>query len=163
MEKPDIILAFGFGTEGEPNRYIALYAKDCSRRYGVKVFTEEYVMPYLKDISGMGVVFFAEREGRHLSTFRIIDSFKNSAYVRRNHCKRVLLIAAPCHRGRCIRDLRKFGFEVIEDQSVMKSFRTMNWYNRDDPMFWVWNSFFWWWREIILRLLPWKIYSRIAA
>ena len=160
MEKPDAIVAFGFTKEGEANEHIAIEAKGYSHRWGVPIFTQNDVARYLSDVKQP--VLIAEENERYLSTLGIVLAFKKVAQQHR--WKRVFVIAVPPHVWRCSRDLRKMGFDVLDDRSYFKdAYRSSFWYNRKDPQLWVRGRIRWWSREIVLRLLPWNIYSKLTA
>lgn len=159
MNKPDVILAFGFSREGEANQHIAISAKVCLRKYEIPIFTQNDVAQHLSDVRPIIVV---EEGKRYLSTLGIVLAFITLAQKR--GWKRVFVVAAPPHIWRCVRDLQKMGFEVFDDRFYFQTaYQKSFWYNRKDSQPWVRGPLRWWLREIILRVLPWKVYFKYTA
>lgn len=162
MKKPDVIVAFGFTKEGEANQHIAIEAKGYSNRYKIPIFTQKDVAQYLSLSDVKQPVLVAEESEKYLSTLGIVLAF--GALAQWYKWRRVFVIAVPSHQWRCSRDLRKMGFEVMDDRRYFKdSYQSSFWYNPNDPQLWVRSSLRWWLREIPLRLMPWKIYSKLTA
>lgn len=158
MEKKrsDLIVAFGFAGENLANNAVADRASELAEFYEDDiVFTEESIHARLGDLP-TGILF-ARAEDKPLSTLRVIKVMKGSEYIRKNDCTHVFLIAPPHREWRCARDLRKMGFEVLTDVYFRK--HNPRWWADKYPM----PRALWWTRELILRVLPWPIYSRITG
>jgi hypothetical protein len=97
-------------------------------------------------------------EGEYITSLGIIEQFK--AEAERRGWKRILVIAVPQHAWRCVRDCRKMCPEIFFERAYLKKERK-TWYNRKDPQFWIWSPFIWWFREIILRMLPFPLYKKV--
>lgn len=161
VSKPDVIVAFGFSKKGMSNFRIAHHAQDLSDKYNVPIFTQSDVSDELYIDSSKPLAYDAEETDGYLSTLGIVRSLKRKASDKK--WKRVMVVAAPCHEWRCVRDLRKTGFEILEDESDYKrKYRRFHWFHEKDPQVWVRNPVIWWLREIPLRVLPWSLYSRLT-
>ncbi len=156
MKLVEIIVAFAFSKEGTCNGFIASHAVDLARKFDVPVFTQEDIKKRMSEFSPVATIVAAE-EG-YLSTLGIVSQLKAAAKAPGWH--RVAVVAAPCHYWRCVRDLQKMGFKVVDVGNLKR--RAIPWWNPFDPQVWVHNPFIWWVREIPVRLLPWWLYSRIT-
>jgi hypothetical protein len=160
LEKPDVIVAFGFGKEEKTNFHIGEHARYLALKYGVPLFTQQDVAKSLKEVYPPKVII-AEENGQYLSTLGIVRAVKTMSSI--YGWKHVAVVAAPCHERRCIRDLRKMGFSIVRDDGYLRNaYGWPFWYNKDDPQVWVHNPLIWWIREIVLRMMPWGLYSKIA-
>lgn len=165
----DVIFAFAFGSPADliSNCNIAERAKN--------IFEDsEEIKPLLtqKDIVNAFPLFYKRRHRKifigddhkteYLSTLKLIKKFNKLA--EENNWKKVLVIAAPMHATRCVRDLRKMGFDAYEDKYLKEHYNMalIWWYHHNSAQFWTRSGLFWWSREIILRMLPWKIYEWIS-
>ncbi len=154
-----MIVAFGFSKDGKANPAIAGKAEYLSKYFGdVPIFTQGDVARYF--YSKALPVTVADESERYLSTLGIINSLR--AIAEKQGWKTALVLAAPCHEWRCARDLRKSGFKVSTGD-YLRSYPKAHWYHREDSQLWVRNPRIWWAREVVLRLLPWGLYARIAA
>jgi len=159
LKKPDVIVAFAFSRNGTANKKIASYSDYKSDEYGIPIFTQKDVSKHLEKTS-VPVFLAEEKDGKYLSTLSIAKSLEKMAIERK--WQTVLVIAAPCHIWRCCRDLKKLGFQVISDD-YLRTYHFKFWYAPKDPQIWIHNPIIWWFRETILRLMPWKLYSKLAA
>lgn len=98
------------------------------------------------------------------STLKLVKAFRNLNKNRCENWKKVLVIAAPMHIKRCVRDLRKMGFDAYEDEYLKEKYDLPSvwWYHHNSTQWWTRSALLWWPREIFLRLLPWKIYEWIS-
>ena len=107
--KPDVVLIFAFGSKGTaPNARLSHKAKVFGK-IGVPVFTQ-WDLPV-----GNGTVFYAEDVLRFLEDWRSEWGFSTLYIIRafayvvcRRGWKRVLILAAPQHERRCLRDAQKY-------------------------------------------------------
>jgi hypothetical protein len=156
-------MTFGFTPKGKANIYLAWISLALARDYQIPIFTQKDVAVHLRDKDDNVNVFVADQENEHISTLALVKIFEREAKFYK--WKNILLVAAPPHIWRCRRDLEKFGFEVgtfLKD--ILEGFsRKPKWYNKSDPQFWVRNPIIWWSREIILRLMPFWLYRKLAA
>lgn len=174
-ENYDVIFAFSFGSPEDliSNHNIAKRAK--------KIFEDCFKTKFL--ISQKDIIFANPFKGclkmdknkiliniyildinmkGYPNTLKLINEFAELA--KKNNWKKVLVIAAPMHAKRCVKDLRKMGFNAYEDKYLRKqyNFSSIWWYNHNSTQTWTRSGLYWWSREIILRLLPWKIYEWIT-
>ncbi|MBI5401494.1 hypothetical protein HZB05_01550 [Candidatus Wolfebacteria bacterium] len=157
MKKPDVVVAFAFSKEGNANKDLAIYARYIATEYGVPIFTQTDISKHLPPTV---TVFTAEEGEKYLSTLGVSISFAEVA--KKKNWRKPFIIAAPCHSWRCQRDLKKIGFQVVSDD-YLRAYYFKFWYAPKDRQIWVHNPCIWWFREIILRLMPWKLYSKIAT
>ncbi len=71
---------------------------------------------------------------------------------------RAVVVAAPMHLRRAIRDAEKVGFDVVSGVSP----QIKGWYEKKSLLPWTRSWWRWWIREIPLRLLPWWLYKRLT-
>lgn len=159
MKKPDVVVAFAFSKEGKANWDIGCHAEYVAKKHEIPLFTQKDVSKHLKPSSV--VIFNAEEKEKYLSTLGIVNAFKKMAETK--NWRTVFVVAAPCHIERCCRDLKRVGFHIVTSDYFKVAYIFSFWYNSKDSQIWVRNPIIWWFREIILRLMPWKLYSKIAA
>ncbi len=158
-----VVVAFAFSKTGQSNLTIAKRATALAKAWKAPIFTQNDVALHI-DPKAEGVVLFtAKQTAGYLSTFGIVRDLKGLSKIA--GWTRAIVVAAPSHDGRCIRDLEMMGFDVIQDRDFHLRRHTLkgHWYNPRDPQLWVRNPLIWWMREAILRLMPWGIYRRIAG
>lgn len=170
----DVIFAFAFGSPENliSNHNIAERAKeiyyDYSQNIPLMTQTDIAFSPLLYDerknyLKNLWLLDFVGcHRNNHFSTLKLIKRFKEYAEI--NNWKKVLVIAAPMHSKRCVRDLKKMGFDAYEDKYLREKYSMASiwWYHHKSTQFWTRSGLYWWPREIILRLLPWKIYEWIS-
>jgi len=158
--KPDVIVVFAFGKFKKclefPNWSMAVRATDIAENLKVPIFTQGD-MPVLPT-GTTAEIYFAEKceETGRLSTLEIIQRLKELADGK--SWNKVYVVAASPHIKRCVRDLKKFGFEVVKEYPHSSLS-----YNANSFYWWTRSPFLWWLREIPLRLLPWRLYKKIAS
>ena len=69
-----------------------------------------------------------------------------------------VVIAAPMHLKRAMRDTRMAGFSVVRGKSPL----IKTWYERESLLPWTRSWWRWWPREIMLRMLPWYFYKKLT-
>jgi len=162
--KPDVLITFAFTENGLANYTLAEKSIEFARFNNLPMFTQEDISKKIectsvKILNNHDQLYIRESDS-YLSTLGLIHGLKKVAEER--NWNNVVVAAAPVHCWRCVRDLRKMGFHVLGCLNV--GIRTNKyWFNDNDPQIWVRNSLFWYIRESILRLLPWRVYSKIAG
>ncbi|MBI5306230.1 hypothetical protein HZB04_01435 [Candidatus Wolfebacteria bacterium] len=168
--KPDVILAFSFGGNDEidiVNWRIGARAKRLAQKYNAPMVIQAEIINKAAQVTPFNggdyefnpIVIGSNTA--HLSTFQVILEF--SKFAEERGWKKVSAVAAPPHCRRCIRDLKKFGFEIFKDSyNSFKDYSIYVWYNIESSQWWTRSLLNWWIREIPLRLLPWRIYKKIA-
>ena len=71
------------------------------------------------------------------------------------------VLAAPMHIKRCVRDLKRIGFEKVKPFSFFDG-RGIRWYDKKSSLPWTRSWLRWWHRELKLRLLPWFLYKKLT-
>ena len=161
IEKPDLIVAFGFSKHGGANETIATIASYNSIVCSVPVFTQLDIAHEMTRPGMAWPVACAYEGNGYLSTLGFCKQVKDFSDHR--NLTTVQVVAAPMHRWRCVRDLKRVGLRVIEPPDKVVISPENEWYYSRDPQVWVRNGFFWWMRESCIRILPWFLYSRIAG
>lgn len=165
-------LAFGasatFGPTIAPNRVIAERALELSEgKY--KIFAQIDVA--LVDINTV-IVTNGKNVFDYISTLQIAEYVFR--YCVTNHliseetldpkCLPIAhLVVAPPHEARAIRDFQKTGFAVEIDSELAKKYPPDFWFDKNSTQRWTRHPLLWWSREIILRVLPWVLYKKIAG
>lgn len=163
--EPDVLITFAFTIDGLANYTLAEESIKFARFNNLPVFTQKDISKKIecnsvKILNNYNQILYIKESDSYLSTLGLILSFKKVANGM--NWKNVIVAAAPVHCWRCVRDLRKAGFNVLGCLNV--GARTNRyWFNSDDPQIWVRNSLFWYIREFILRVLPWNMYTKIAG
>ena len=80
----------------------------------------------------------------------------------------IYVVCAPPHAARCIRDVERAvkdaGLTVEVKMAFYEgTFTYGDWFDPGSTQPHVRSAFRWWQREMILRLLPWKVYLRVAS
>lgn len=158
--RPDVILAFAFGTSDLVNWQIAQQVDLLAKEYSVPVIAQEEVATrmYVK-----AEVVIAPSQEVCLSTLHICRQFESGANQR--HWNKVLVVAAPPHQKRCVRDLGMLGFGAQTETGALTEWFTywQWWYDKTSHQRWTRGPLRWWLREIPLRLLPWWLYKLVAG
>ncbi len=164
---PDVVVAFAFGKfeklSNSPNFFLAERAVNLAKKWNVPIFTQIDVSVLMSDTKKVEIRFAEERKRKgHLSSLGIALQLTETSLIQNGRLN-VLVVAAPPHIGRCVRDIRKLGFKVEEDL-CLKSLPFHFWFRNDSLQWWT-RSWWQWWLlyEIPLRLMPWWFYKRIAG
>ncbi|MDP3935127.1 MAG: hypothetical protein Q8Q46_02855 [Candidatus Giovannonibacteria bacterium] len=80
--------------------------------------------------------------------------------AKKNNWKNILVVAEPHHAKRCVRDLKKLGFNAEADDYFRIHGESLC--DLDSEQWWTRHLILLLPREIILRLLPWQIYKWIT-
>lgn len=162
--KPDVVVVFAFGSQETAANERLCRKAEVFGKMGVPIFTQ-------CDIPiEWGTVFFAEeilkrrrgwlKEG-HMSTLLVVCALDDVIWGR--GWRKILVLAAPQHMGRCVRDLRR-GLAHPE-VAIIVPYRwklPWRWYDQCSREWHVRGPIRWWFREMILRLSPWVLYRQIA-
>lgn len=149
-----VILAMAFGVGQQINYPLKREVEQLANLKGYPVYTQHDLAVSLKLNSGI-VLFMACQAGDYLSSLAIIEQFAQAAKV--HGWKAVKLVAASQHLWRCARDLEKILPEVYVDKiSVETAYLP-------DIQPWVTSPLRWWMRELIIRMLPWRLYKRLCG
>lgn len=145
----DVVVVFACGEPGTLEGNIALSRHGAWLRTakGLLVFDQ---MVFLNMWPKLG-------NAEHQTTLKFVKAF--SLEARKQAWKRVLVVAAPDHAPRCVRDLRKCGFEAEADycfQEMEKLF-----FSSLSEQWWTRRRWVCVLREYILLSLPWWFYKRI--
>jgi|GEM_PF-671380 len=185
----DVVLAFAYGEGRKMNDRLANICIQASKN--VPIVTQRDLAGPISEFSdkGRGMVSFSKEDGermerffqkypgkefhiepaelivisqeKYISSLDIIERFLKIAQAA--GWKKILIIAAPQHLPRCVKDFCKEskGYD-IEDIIPYEHKNKEDWYDKNDPQMWVRNPFVWSIRDTILSLLPWGLYKKIA-
>ncbi len=163
-EKPDVVVAFAFGAFlakdifHSPNYWMAEQAKALALRYGIPIVTQWDIALFLEDDKKIKVFNAQKNPEKSISTLEIAQT---AAKLAREHgWKKAIVIATPQHHRRCMRDLKKVGFSCRYFWNMTPAW---GWYSSKSTQFWTRSPWLWWLREIPLRLIPWRLYKKIAT
>ncbi len=162
--KPDVVLVFAFGARWSIANIRLVRKAEAFGKIGPPIFTQ-WDLPV-----GEGTVFFAEdvlrtrenwEEGQNLSTLDVVQAFEYVAW--KKGWRKVLILAAPQHMKRCLRDARRRLLHP-EISRVMPYHWTLPWvwYNTTSDPWYTRGRVRWWLREGIIRCLPWGLYVDLA-
>lgn len=155
MSKP-IVVIFSFGSkETKGNKILALLGT-IARKRKMAIITQKDIPLSAED--GGTIIFvedFKNSPGWH-STLWVAYAAKEICESRGMEKKCVVVVAKP-HLSRCVRDMEKIGFCVLE--SITQEY---NWFDLDSEQPWTTSWFKWWRRELLLRLMPWWLYKKVT-
>ena len=142
MTSPDVIVPFLFGlpTSLLGNLNIVKRAEELGKELNIPV----------------SEIDVSERMS---STFKFVKALASVAD--RNGWKKILVVAAPDHAWRCVRDLKKLGFEAEADDYFSKNGILL--YDKNSEQWWTRSRFLFWLREVPIFLLPFWLYDKIAG
>lgn len=149
-----VILALAFGVGQAINYPLKREVEQLANIKNLPVYTQQDLGVILKLNSGI-VLFMACQAGDYLSSLAIIEQFAQAAKV--NGWKTVKLVAASQHIWRCVRDLKEVLPEVYVDKIPVETAYL------PDIQPWVTSPLRWWMRELIIRLLPWRLYKKMCG
>lgn len=149
-----VILALAFGVGQAINYPLKREVEQLANLKGYPVYTQQDLGVMLDLRPGVNLMM-AHQPGDHISSLAIIEQFAQAAKV--NGWKTVKLVAASQHIWRCARDLEKILPEVYVDKiSVETAYLP-------DIQPWVTSPLRWWRRELIIRLLPGRLYKKMCG
>lgn len=171
MKKFDAIAAFAFGAPADiaPNRAIARRAESLGHQMGLTIFAQFDVA---EDITNhKNLVFLDECEERGVSTFWLAEKLRDDFFLYLPWVElapsapppRLLVVAAPPHIERCVRDLRHVGFGAESDTGLADTYPSAFWFCPESAQWRTRSQRFWWPREYILRWLPWRLYKWVST
>lgn len=139
MEAFDVVFPLNFGAPAAipANLLIAQAALRESRRRNIPLF---YAPRDIFDFADHPDSFFKDFSG-YISTVKQVRALAEVA--REKSWRRVLVIAAPPHRWRALRDLRAAGFEADADDSL-RALPGHVWYARESEHRQTTSWFRWW-------------------
>jgi len=160
LDETPVVIVFSFGSkETKGNESLAFAGASEANDAGRAIVITQ------KDIPKIEGVFFWYCEDYKLerdwhSTLWVATSAREICECCKFSKKvKVIVVAAPMHLKRCVRDLKKSGFEVMKMVSPKLE---SSWYEKSSLLPWTRSWWRWWSREIILRLLPWGVYKRLT-
>jgi len=166
MESRIGVVAFAFGTPRDirSNRIIGKFATREARERGALVFTQLDV-PIGLDVS-LDITYAKEERGSPPPTLRIAREV--AKWMIRRDIDELIVVCAKPHMWRCKRDLSR----VFKDEILVRPIRFCEeiktsqnnvWFCYESTQKRTQTWWRWHWREIILKLLPFRIYSCIAS
>lgn len=188
----DVILAFAYGEGRKMNDQLA---DICIRASGesIPIVTQrDLVAPIVENSQkGMDMMNITHEEGlkiegwmkrhptkefymkptqlmiisqrKYISSLDIIKRFLKLAKA--FGWTKVLIIAAPQHLSRCVKDFCMESEEGYFDDIIPYDHGRVDsrlWYDSRDPQRWVRGPIIWGVRDAILSFLPWNLYKKIA-
>lgn len=159
--KPDVVLVFAYGSDNSSANFRIAHKAQVFAKMGIPIFMQRDV-PCPRN----GTVFFAEgvlrarenwKEGQYVSTLDVIRAFECIAW--RKGWRKVLVLAAPQHMKRCLRDARR---RLVHPQiTQVEGYRwtlPWIWYDVCSGQWYTQGPVRWWFREGVILSLPWKAY-----
>jgi len=154
--------AFGAPYTVHSNKIIAQIASQKAQEFSAPVYTQLDVL--IKE--GIDVEYTYEQPGVPPPTLRMArDTVK---WAKRKGFRKLWIIAAKPHLWRCIRDFT-YAVQETKEQIEIHSCKEIEQYS--DSVWFCTNSkqvrtrskWNWWSRELIIKLIPFSIYKRIAC
>lgn len=154
MVNPDVVVLFPFGENDDLLEYAAVKFSD---PHITSIFTTSNFATFFRPITAPSSLFIAEeKEGKYLSTLGF--AFQFAELREKKGWKNIVVVAAPPHLKRALRDIRK---AVGKNQSLsiigVKPAVKCSWFKSRS------KALKWWLREIILRIMPFRLYQKVAA
>lgn len=163
MDRYNVVFPLNFGAPAtiRANLAIGEAALRESRKRNIPLFYApreifdfgDYPKGFCKDFSG------------YISTVKQVRALAEAA--REKSWQRVLVVAAPPHRWRALRDLRAAGFEADLDDSLLHAFPRGFWYSKESEHKQTTSWLRWWFTwEIPARLVIYacrRCYERRAS
>lgn len=131
----------------------------------VNIFTHCDLGDLLPPIVRMRMQMTREEEGKPSTTLRMAR--EAVAFARKYRMTEIRVVAAKPHMWRCLRDIAKAMEEAkINLPIIREDFERMSWFawfhkSSTQPRTrspWAWLQ-----RDVLLWLMPWKMYKRIAS
>ncbi|KKT29479.1 MAG: hypothetical protein UX43_C0001G0095 [Candidatus Giovannonibacteria bacterium GW2011_GWB1_46_20] len=152
MKRYDVVVPFpcGLPTELTSNIKIITRAVKRGSELNIPIFADGD----LPAVSYQGCILSEKVSGRS-TTLKLIK-LRLVPEAKKNRWKNILVVAESHHATRCVRDLKKLGFCAEADnwQENLCDLASEAWWTRRLEFLLP--------REIILRLLPWRIYEWLA-
>jgi len=149
--KFDVVAAFSFGLpiSSAVNQAINERAEEIGRRLNITVVKETNF--------ALGLGWSNNRAANKW----VSSTLKFSKYLASKRFRSVLVVAAPDHVRRCIRDLKRVGLKAEADW-YFKNTRMLCYYASSLQPF-IRSRWRFLIREYIINLLPWEIYEKITG
>ena len=162
-----VVVAFAFGEPAtiEVNRRIADWAIDASRGGLDPIVTQRDICDVLERCSG-GLYLVGNDHKGPPPTLRIAR--KAAEVAKEVGATRMLICCAEPHAVRCFRDVEA-ALDEVGSKAVVKiafydgDYVREDWYTADSTQPRVRSAWSWWSREIVLRLLPFRLYGWVAS
>ena len=151
MKKYDVVVPFAFGLPSElkSNEEILKRAALLGKELDLPVFAECVFLAKYPEVQ------LVQSDGCYSSTLKLVKALAEKA--KQTEWKSVLVVAQPSHARRCVRDLKRFGFNAEADSYFLE--RSMYLYDKKSLQWQTRSAWQFWLREAPLRLLPWRLYS----
>jgi hypothetical protein len=163
LDRYDVIFPLNFGAPASipANIAIAEVAICESRRLGIPIF---YAPREIFDFSDYPLSICKDFGG-YISTVKQVKALVEVAAEK--SWRRILVVAAPQHRWRALRDLRAAGFEAHLDDSLLGSYPRSFWYWAASEHKQTTSWFRWWftWElpaRVVIYVCP-RCYERRAS
>ena len=165
-----VCMAFAYGSPPSLpiNKNLALRAATvCKSRSGIPLYTQNEVAlagVMETDFLRHDVEMYVLGEDQpYVSTLWLARKLKGTLQEQGYDIKtiQVVVVAAPMHWPRCLRDLKKVGFTMVQENSQIYH-GLVNYFDRRSTQFWTRYKFLCHLRETILLNLPWKWYEKIT-
>ena len=159
MKEGIIVFAFGQPSTISSNLQLAHSAMHMTNTEIKNIFTQRDIVTISYSIRIK--IEYVEEHEKPPSTLFIAE--KSLEWAKKLGLKKVYVVAASPHEWRCLRDVKKVysGTKIRVVLHKMPQKRSF-WYNRDSTQARTRSWLLWWPREILLRLLPFFIYKRVA-
>lgn len=157
------VVAFGFGSRlTKSNGLIAEAAAEKAIELRAPVFTQTDVQIEI----GIETKYFKQQPNRPPSTLQFVKAVVEWAIA--ENIGVICVVAAPPHRWRCVRDLRKIIRKSSAKIGVRVSKRTGNhkiaeWFCSNSEQLRTQFRILWWPRELILRIMPFWFYDFLTG
>lgn len=155
MKKYNGVVAFAFGAPANtpPNRAIARRAKEIASRHGeLPIAAQHEVAPKY--------AYHLDEGKQCVSTLWLARRLRGIAPV---SWQKLLVVAAPPHLERVVRDLRYVGFDAEPDRELEYLYHEEFWFSRNSTQRWTRSPQLWRMRETIIHLMPWWLYEWISG
>jgi hypothetical protein len=159
--KPDVVVVFSFGSEGVAPNYRLIRKAEVFGRMGIPIFTQRD-LPIGEGIFAEDVLKAQDGFDGDPTTIDIVRAFEHIAWKAR--WRKVLVLAAPQHMQRCLRDMRRA--LMHPDVGIVMPYRWKlhwKWYDQYSAQWYTRGPLRWWVREAMLRALPWAVYYNVTA
>ena len=162
-----LVCAFAFGQPSSTrvNLYLASVAEKVAHDKTAPVYTQaDIAIPPNGDCS-FEVFYFLEEEGNPPPTLRLARWV--AAQAQERGVERIIVIAAAPHLFRAWRDVYRACKErrlaiFIEVPAELED-NPRDWFSPESSQERVHSWWKWWRREILLRMMPFWLYSRVAS
>ncbi len=159
----NIIIAFAFGVPANilSNINIATIASNKAKKLGSPIYTQIDIQIN----SDVEVKYIEEKPDNLPTTLRMARGVVQLSV--QNGYNEIWIVAAKPHLWRCIRDLneaiREYNTNIkIKICEEIYKYSANEWFCKDSKQTRTRSQFNWWIREVIIKLIPFSIYKKIA-